>query len=363
MSAHDDIVGIEPARPVDIEKVFDYYVTTHGGLEDLAVRELKKAGAATGLRVHRRQRQGRVHFRYERSPARLLELRAVNGLFADLGTVSDITVGTPGLLRIAERILDVDIIPAVALHDLLHGPPGSLGIQVTCTISGSHRFSSSELQQILSTVLADRFDMEPDERAGPYGIHVTVEKRRARIGFRLGTPGERPYEQAVVRGMLPAPVAYAVAAYGCAKAGETWMDPVCGGNGILTEAGEDTQLDLLALDVEPRTVATTRYNAEAAGLHVRCAQWGGDHLPVKDGAVDCVVSDLSRRAGFEDVTEWLTTCRPVLRSGGRAVVLCERDRVLEAATLEGDLPYRLEDRNVIHVRGSRPSLYRFRAAD
>ena len=79
------------------EKVYDFFVTTPGGLDVFATKELRSLKGVRNLRVHRRRRLSRVHFRFERSPSRLLDLRTVSGVFADLGKVEGVTVGRPGI--------------------------------------------------------------------------------------------------------------------------------------------------------------------------------------------------------------------------------------------------------------------------
>ena len=69
---NDGLLGIDSAEDEpEIPKIYDYFVTVTGGLEDVALREIKSTlRGVSQIHVNKRQRQGRIHFRYERSPKR-----------------------------------------------------------------------------------------------------------------------------------------------------------------------------------------------------------------------------------------------------------------------------------------------------
>ncbi len=358
MNDFADILGIEPARPSEIEKVYDFFATAPGGLDGFTEKELRSLKGVRDLRIDRRRRQSRVHFRFERSPRRLLDLRTVSAIFADLGKVEDVTVGRPGMLRVADALARMDIIPSVALFDVLNGPPRNPGVRVTCTVGRGHRFSAGELQQVLLTVLAAQYDLDAGEQSGPYTIHVSIERRRARVGLRLATPGVRDHTHALVGGELPSPVAAAVALIGQPRAGERWLDPVCRGGGSLIEAGLLQAITLTALDTHEACVRAAAINSAAAGLSLATSIWDGRHLPCRGEAVDCVVADLTRRDVF-DLPDLMRVCQPALKPEGRLVVVTDRDREVEARAEAGNLPFRLARRYPIHLRGLHPSIYHF----
>jgi hypothetical protein len=149
------LIGIESAEEeLEIAKVHDYFVTVTGGLEDVALREIKSTlKGVSQIHVNKRQRQGRIHFRYERSPKRLLELKTVEGVFALLRIFRGVTTGRPGLIRIAEEISTLDLGPTqhsprcpgnCRSSDQLHGRQGA-PILVERTPSGSEDRSSCNL--------------------------------------------------------------------------------------------------------------------------------------------------------------------------------------------------------------------------
>ena len=356
------ILDIEPARHPQIEKVYDYFVTMPGGLDVFAMKELRALKGVQDLRADRRRRQTRIHFRYERSPNRLLGLRNVSGVFADLGEVEGVTVGRPGMLRIAEALSHLDITPAIALYDILNGPQNAPGVRVTCTVGRGHRFTAGELQQVLLAVLAAEYDLDLNEQSGPYNIHVSIDGRRARIGLRLGRPGTREYAHARVGGELPSIVAAAVAQIGRPRSGECWIDPACRNGANLIEAGLLADLRMIALDTHEACAQAASINSEAAGLSLTTSLWDGTRLPLLSDAANCIVADLTRRDEFGDVSTWLLGCRDSLKSTGRVIVICDRDRDVEDRLEAGSLPYKLAGRTPIHLGGIHPSIYHFHAA-
>ena len=227
-----DIDGVPPAqlRP---DKVYDFYLTTVGGLEEVVERDLRyNLKGLSRTRIDSGGRLGRLFFRYERSPARLLDIRSSERIFAFLGSFRGVTVGQPGLVRIAERVLEADLVPAVALHDILHGPKEEARFSLTCTVSGDHRFSSSEVHQIVQTVMEAKYEVNPEEEGAPYRLHLQVLGKRALFGLELSGPDAEERQAQVPRSL-----AYCMGLL--AKVGErdVCLDPFPGDGSLMREIG------------------------------------------------------------------------------------------------------------------------------
>jgi len=332
-------------------------VTVTGGLEDVALREIKtKLKGISQIQVNKRQRQGRIHFRYERSPKRLLELESVEGVFALLRIFRGVTTGRPGLIRIAEEISRVDLAPGVVLHKILHGVPETSGVAINCTVGRGHRFSSSELHQVLKTVLAQTYNLNEEEQRGPYYLQVRVERNKALIGFRLsersltaGTPGSGSGA-----GDLLVSTARAVGMLVQPERGQRWLDPLCRGGVVLGVFTESFGIKPYGLETRPDWAQLalgnlSRFPGAMVGL------WDGARIPHADGAFDGLFSQLSKRFRTFD-TQAQTEFRRVLGKHGKAIILCERDRDLE--TDQG--PFRCVDRRPLYIRGEALSLYHLR---
>jgi hypothetical protein len=350
------LIGIESAEEeLEIAKVHDYFVTVTGGLEDVALREIKSTlKGVSQIHVNKRQRQGRIHFRYERSPKRLLELKTVEGVFALLRIFRGVTTGRPGLIRIAEEISTLDLAPGVVLHNILHGVPETAGVAINCTVGKGHRFSSSELHQVLKTVLAATYNLSEEEQRGPYYLQVRIEGNRAVVGFRLsersltaGTPGGGA-------GDILAPAARAIGSLVQPEKGERWLDPTCRGGVVLATFAETFGIRPVGLDTRKDWLTTTQAALENCdGSAV--AGWDGVELPSPANVFDGIFAHLGRRRGLFH-PRLQTEFERVLTHYGKAIVLCERDKDLE----QNAGPFRCVDRRPLYIRGETLSLYHLR---
>jgi hypothetical protein len=229
-----DIDGV-PTAQLRPRKVYDYYTTVLGGLEAVAEKDLRyHLKGLSKIRVDREGgRQSRLFFRYERSPKQLLEIRSVERIMALIGIVGRITVGKPGLFRLAERILEADLASAVVLHDILHGEKEEARFGLACTVSGDHRFSSSEVYQIVQTVLEAKYDVIPEGEGAPYRLHLQVMGRRAVFGLELASP--LPADHGV---RVPRSLAYCLGLMAKVEERDVCLDPYPVDGSLMRHVGE-----------------------------------------------------------------------------------------------------------------------------
>ena len=347
------------------EKVYGYYATTVGGLEEVALKDLKVRLKAVGrVRVERDGRHGRVFFRYEQSPRRLLALRSVENLFALLAEIRRVTVGQPGLLRIAQEVARVDLAPAVALHDALYGEKPDARFSLTCTAGRGHRFSASELHQVVQTVLCMKYGLQPGE-AG-YNLHLRVRGKRALFGLQLSRRRmrDRDYRRANVPGGLAGSVAYCMALLGRVEGRDVCLDPMCGSGTTLIEAGQAFgPKALVGGDVQPEALDAARENARAAGQRVGLVRWDAGRLPLPNASVDKLLCNLPyvkrtahvRPPERKDVL--LKEFARVLCPGRTAVLLTEDKEAMQKALEASDVPFGCLRRLPVHLRGVTASIY------
>lgn len=298
-----DIDGV-PSAAVRPDKVYDYYATVPGGLEHLAQKDIRyHLKGLSKLRIDREGgRQGRLFFRYTRSPRRLLELRSVERVFALVAIIGKITVGRPGLVRLAERVLEADLAPAVTLHDILHGPKDEVRFNLDCTVGGDHRFSSSEVHQIVQTVLEAKYEVYPEEYQAPYRLHLQVLGRRAVFGLELAGPTQEER-----RGEVPRSAAHCLGLMAKVAERDVCFDPY---------PGDGSMLKAIAGSFSPR----------------RAIEGNGDG--VEDGSVDRVVTIPPTRevAGREPTL--IAELGRVLKPRRIAAVVVEDRQALENAARE-----------------------------
>ena len=335
----------------EIPKIRNFFVTAAGGLEDAALGEVRDVlKGLTSVRVEKRHRQGRIHFRYTRSPKRLLDLTSVEGVFADLGVVGGVTAGRPGLLRVAEAVSKVDIGPGIALYNILNGQPQTRGVAGNCSVGRGHRFSSSELHRVLRLVLAESYDLDESEQQGPYYLQVRIEGKRALIGFRLSErslpkrlSSDLPITTICALGLLIRP-----------ESGEVWLDLATRSGSVIAcfEAFHD--IVPLGLETHPDFAGVS---VDTLGGRNRVGLWEGHNLPVREAVVDGLFACVNRRSEIAIDEVSLSEYSRVLRPHGRVVLVTERDRDLERFLERTTSDFSCSERRNIQVGGEALALY------
>jgi len=356
------LLNIEKSPLPDVEKVYDFYVTTAGGLEDVVLRELRQhLKQITRVRVKKGRRRGRIFFHYRRSPHRLLELHCVETVYALLADFGGVTVGQPGLLAIAKQIGKVDLIPAAVLHDILHGIKEEAHFHLSCTVGKGHRFSASELRYIVQTVLTMRYDLELGDESVPYQIQVQVQGRRALIGMQLSTQEQkkRSYREIEVNGDLPPAVAYCIGKLARIQKQQICLDVRCGGGTTLIEQGTENDRNILVgIEAYPEVVMAAAHNAHSGGVNLHLAVADPEAFCIQTGAADRLICNLMRRKGEPPIglMSLFSEIARVLKKGGEAVVIAEGRDIMKQAL--GDIPpLRLAKRQPLHLRGRHPDIY------
>lgn len=351
------MIDIESAEDEpEIAKIRDFFVTVTGGLEDIALRELKATlKGITDVQVHKRQRVSRIHFRYERSPRKLLELRCVEAVFARMSEFGGVTVGRPGLIRIAEAIASVDLAPGVVLYNILNGIPETSGVALNCTVGRGHRFSSSELHQILRVVLAETYDLDESELQGPYHLHVRVDGKKGLVGFRLTE--RQPGDLSDIPGDLSAPTARAIGALIRPEKGSTWIDLAARGGVLASTFSDDYGVRSIAAELTIPWLAEAGARLGSSGC---LGVWDGQHLPFADGVADGIFLNRRRRREIRFDAGLQAQCCRVLSRHGQLVLMTDRDRDLESDFEAGRSVFRCSDRRPIHLGGDSLSLYTLR---
>ncbi|MDA0710373.1 MAG: methyltransferase domain-containing protein [bacterium] len=353
----------EPAGPppTSPEKVYDFYATVVGGMEDVAITEIKRVlGKVSALRVVKGRRLSRIFFHYERSPKALMTLRSVAQVHVLLASISGVTVGPPGLLRIAQRVGHVDLVPAAVLHDILHGPGDEVGFRLSCTAGKGHRFSASELHQMVLTVLTLKYDVD-EKTSRPYVLHLRLDGARALFGLQLIT--ERKREREVypdsVRGDVQPSVGYAIAELLRLRPQDRVLHIGCGGGQPLVEAGLAKMPGyLIGLDTSTQAVSGMRENAKRAGVAVAPLVGERGILPIATESVTKVIANLAPRNTVPPMPLFLffSELLRVIRPDGQAFLIAE-DRHIFTRMLDDFPGFKLLKRRPLHLQGQHLDLY------
>ena len=358
----DPILQIEGPPPPDPGKVYEYFVNTVGGLEDAVLRDMKVHLKSFELiRVEPGRRIGRILFRYHQSPARLLELRSVENLFVLLADVGGITPGRPGLLRIARQVASCDLIPAATLHDKLSGPKQAHGFHLTCTVGRDHRFSVSELYQVLDTVLGAKYEIHADDVPAPYRLHFRIGRKRGLFGLQVPERrlSERPYQNGRSDDLIPS-LAYLMCIFAGVESRDICLDPLCKDGIPLIEAAQAFGADrLIGGATDTGLPARAGENLASAGLAAEITNWQDGRMDLANDSVDKVITDLRFiQSGTRlELAELISEIARVLKPRRKAVVLIEDTEGFLEAVEGSSGQLQIQKKVSIYLRGPRPSVF------
>jgi 23S rRNA G2445 N2-methylase RlmL len=225
----------------------------------------------------------------------LLSLRTVDDVFLDVATWSDIghTHDTLNTLRALSARLDLrEAATACSEVRSMRQPPL---FSVTANFVGRRNYSTDEIKQACAEGIAarHRWRYTPDDAAADLNVRLFIEHETARVGVRLGKRPlhERAYKQAHVPGSLKPPVAAALLTLAGVAPGTHVLDPCCGAGTILIEAALQGA-QAIGGDNDPAALVAAQANANAAGTPIVLRRWDAQVLPLVDGAIERIVSNL-----------------------------------------------------------------------
>lgn len=316
------------------------FTLTTRGLEDVAASELAALPDVTlrdtGYRRAAAECTG--------SLAPLLGLRTADDAYLELERWRGIGHTRDMLAVIREAAGELDIEYAADTIKRLREVPNRPLFSVTASFVGKRNFNADEIKRAVGQGLATGTDWTytPDDGEAVFNVRVFIDHETALIGVRLGLKPlhERGYRAVERIGALKPPVAAAMLRLAEVQAGQTVLDPCCGTGTILLEAAA---LGALATggDLDNEAVQAARANMRAAGAHIRVEQWDARRLPLAEGSIDAIVTNLpwGRQVPTDEALPMLyqevgLEIERVLRAGGRAVVLTASSEPAGFAALE-----------------------------
>jgi 23S rRNA G2445 N2-methylase RlmL len=303
------------------------FALTTRSLEAVSADEM---GAVPGVQV-KEVAYRRVAATCEAPLALLLGLRTVDDVFLDVGTWSGITRQRSTLTRLGKLSAKLGLHEAVAHCAEFRPIPRSPAFSITANFVGKRNYSTDDIKQACAEGIAQctGWTYVPDDAEADLNVRVFIEHERAFVGLRLGEAPlhRRFYKQAHVPGSLKPSVAAALLALAEVPPGMHVLDPCCGAGTILIEAALGGAL-AQGGDRDPGAVAAARVNAVAAGVVIGLQEWDAQALPLDDGSIDRIVTNLpwGREVQVDAAlgSFYRLACsemRRVLAPGGRIVVL------------------------------------------
>lgn len=340
------------------------FALTTRGLEAVSAKEI---GALPGVTVDLDRGVGyrRVVARCVAPLASLLDLRTVDDVFLDVATWSGIGRPRSTLATLGDLSAQLDLYPAATACSQVRPVGRPPLFSVTVSFVGKRNYSTPEIKEVCAEgiVKGHGWTYTEDDAAADLNVRLFIEHEIAYVGVRLGERSlhRRTYKAVHRPGSLKPPVAAALLFLAGVRPGLQVLDPCCGGGTILIEAAA-SGAEVCGGDLEPAAVSAARTNAQAAGVAAGVNLWDAQALPLADGAVDRIVSNLpwGRQAEVESTLRvfYRHACaemRRVVAAGGKIALLTNAPELVELYGLEP------EARIEISLYGQTPTIMVFRA--
>ncbi len=271
--------------------MIELFAVTTRGLEDVSAAEMAAVPAMQVGEVGYR----RIAATYTGPLEAVLGLRTVDDLFIHLAEWHGISHHRAALATLREASLDLDLWQAAALRGQVSPLSDPPGFSVSANFVGRRNYSVDEIKRAVANGIEaiSGWVYHSGDQESEINIRLFMELEHVYVGMRLGERPlyKRPYKQAHVPGSLKPSVAAALLRLARVQAGETVLDPCCGAGTILIEAalmGAQTQ----GGDVDPAALEAAQVNSRAAAVTLDVQPWDARRLPLEDGSVDAVVSNL-----------------------------------------------------------------------
>ena len=303
-----------------------FFLTTRG-LESVSANEIAALPAVTIGRIGYR----RITASCAGSLAPLLNLRTVDDVFLDLAAWRNVGRPRRTLALLRDLSSRLDLRAAAAELTRVRAVPRAPAFSVTASFVGKRNYGAEEIKSAVSEGVMIRHDWRytNDDAAADLNVRVFIERETAFVGLRLGRSPlhEREYKKAHRAGSLKPPVAAAMLRLVGIAPGQSLLDPCCGAGTILAEAGK-FGASVWGGDSDLSAVSAARTNSRAAGVAASIIAWDARALPIPDGSVERIVSNLpwGRQITISDglarfYRDVCAEMRRALAPGGRIALL------------------------------------------
>jgi len=324
-------------------------VTTVPGLEDIVLEEAYEKINVLSSEARFGNVGGRVLLIVPRSQVdRVFNLRSIEHIIQLIETFN-ISSDRSGLDQVYRWVYELDI------------PLGST-FRVTCDRIGVHEFTSIDVQKTAGQALVDKYGRKVDLKNPETIVRVDVAHNLCIVGIQKTRTSLRVRYQRIFQhySALNPVIAYAMLRIAGVKPGDRVLDAFCGGGTIIIEAAQVwDNVDLLGVDISPKSIDGAWRNAEAAGVKDKVRFIVGDSrrlervLPA-DWKVDKVVSNLpfGIRSGRLKVipsiyTEFMKSLKQFLKESSRICLLTVHRVLIEE--IADNLGYSVIDsRHILH---------------
>lgn len=309
----------------------EFVLTTHPGLEDLAVEELTARRGQAPDEVQTEPGRARLELPDDERSS-LLSLRSIH----------HVTVGL--LRRRLAAPVTLDQIQGAVAEVEVPGLRAAASFRVRSVRRGEHPFKSGDIERTAGAVFHTATGVKVDLKRPALTVRVDLDEDVVWVGVLItDRPLSRRAKVYAQRVGLSADLAFAATHVAGLTAPTRILDPFCGSGTLLLEAGvAHPQCELWGSDWVPSAVAGARTNLEAAGFGARAFVREQDALQMTDvyppASFDGIVSNPpfgvkmgARINFFRFYHRFLTQADELLSSGGRIALWVHRRGQLASA--------------------------------
>lgn len=252
-------------------------------------------------------------------------------------------------------------------HAIRPKPKGKPTMRLVVQMEGTHGYRRIDARKALARGLAGKLpaSWHHVEENAAIEIWLTIHGATAVCGIRLSdrTMRHRTYKEAHLAASLRPTVAAAMARLAQVQAGQTVLDPMCGAGTILAEVHAlGLRSRLLGGDEDAAALRAANVNLQFEKAQLE--PWDARRLPLQDGTVDRVISNLpfGKQLSRPELIgplyrRLLPEFQRVLRKDGRAVLLAaDTTAMQDAARLVG---WRSERRVSVRILGQKATIFVF----
>lgn len=326
-----------------------FMVTTIPGLEDIVLMEAYEKLNVLEANLRFGNIGGRVLIEVSRNEAhKIFSLRSIEHVIS-LIKAFNVEAGLNGLNQIYDEVYKCDI------------PLGET-FRVTCERVGEHEFTSIDVQRVAGQALVDKYGRKVNLKEPETIVRVDIAHNLCIVGMQETKTSLRIRYPRIFQhySALNPVIAYAMLRIANVKSGDNVLDAFCGSGTIIIEAAQIWEnLNLLGIDISPKSIEGAWKNSEAAGVKDKVKFIVGDatrlekYLP-KDWKVDKAVSNLPfgiRSGRMKAIPRlyagFLKSLKPFLEDCSKICLLTIHKELLEK--ISGELGYRiLESRWILH---------------
>jgi tRNA (guanine6-N2)-methyltransferase len=301
----------------------------------------------------------------EESLAALLDLRTLDDVYIESATWEGIRHTRDTLKVLEEYCRGLDLKPDAKTCAGIRPIPPRPTFSVTASFISKRNYNTDEIKAAVAAGITafHPWQYTEDDREADLNMRLFVMYETGYVGLRLGKHPlhERGYERIERPGALKPTIAAAMLQLAHVRKGMQLLDPCCGTGTILIEGA---QIGAVARggDIQPQAVSAARSNISAAGVLAKVEKWDARVLPLRDGSVDRIVTNLpwGKQISLEEemAAFYRDVCREmerVLAPGGRLAVLTSVPELLHFTQLHAQEPV------VISLFGERPTIALYRA--